>query len=796
MDIIQTKKIIILLVILFGVLTVSWAEKNDDPVKPVLFTDVDIDDSFWAPRLEINRTVTIPHAIRMCEKTNALNSSVMYKVIESAAYTLAKYQDNNLEEFVTRWINKNVPEILPDKSGKTWKELGWENNLYAAGHFFEAAVACFQSLGNKKILDAAIQIADYLDSIFGPGKRYGTPSHQEIEVGLVKLYRLTGNDRYLKLAKFFLDQRGRALDFFGRRLYGAYSQDHKPVTQQMKAVGHAVKATYMYMGMTDVAALTGTDDYMASLHRIWEDIVTKKIHVTGNIGCRRLFEGFGEEYELPNFTCWNETCAAIGNIMWNHRLFLLKGDAKYNDVIERTLYNGFLVGVSLSGDRFFYQNLLKSFGDFERSAWFGVPCCPPNVTRLMASLGSYIYAKSGEDIYINLFIGSQAKIKTDGNTIQVTQETKYPWEGAVKLTIYPDHTGEFMICVRIPGWAQDQPMPGNLYRYMKKSDKQVTIKVNGKSQKFEIAKGFAKIKRKWNKNDVIELDLPMPVRRVLAHEKVKDDQGKVALERGPVVYCAEWPDNGGKVLSLLIPDDAKFESEYRTDLLKGVMVISGKVLALSRGKNKISVKKKKHKLVAIPYYAWANRGKGEMAVWLARDEFKVKLPPVPTIASTSQVSSSPSLPSGAPGIENYEALFDQMEPFSSSDGSFSYFRLIPKENNTGWVQYDFKEPAQVSSVEVYWVDDNRFCKIPESWRVLYRVGENWKPVKNHGPYGVERDTFNKVSFDPVKTDGLRLEIKPKRRFYFDFQIGPPDGSFVRDGPVEWYECGIIEWRVK
>lgn len=789
-------RIFIVGLVLHFAATIFPAEIKDYPIQLIPVKDVTITDDFWASRWEINRTVTIPHCIKMNEKTGRINGSTMYKVIEAAAYTLAKRDDPRLKEYVIQWIDKIVPEILPGQSGKTWKDLGWANNLYSAGHLFEAAVACYQGLGNKKLLDAALQIADYIDTIYGPGKRYDTPGHGEIEPGLAKLYRVTGDERYIKLAKFFLDQRGRILEFFGRRMRGEYYQDHEPVVQQSRAAGHAVSATYMYMGLTDVLGLLGTDDYLQVQDKIWEDIVTKKIHITGGIGARRLFEGFGDEYELPNFICWNETCAAIGNILWNHRLFLVEKDGKYIDVLERTLYNGFLVGVSLKGDLFFYQNPLVSFGDYERSEWFGVPCCPPNVARLMASLGGYIYARAENDVYVNLFIGSRAEIKTESNSVQIKQETRFPWEDKVKVTVDPEHSGDFTVFIRIPGWVQGQPLPGDLYRYLRKRNQQPGIKVNGELFSFRAERGYAAIQRTWKKGDTIELTLPMGVRRVIAHKNVEADTGRVALERGPVVYCVEQTDNNDNVFNLLVPDEAFIDSEYRDDFLNGVSTLTGRVLALQRGEDGVSVKKRDHDLVAVPYFAWANRGKGEMAVWLSREESKVKLPPAPTIASTSRITSSPSRPSGAPGIGNFPALVDQMEPQSSSDDSFSFFRLILTEGDTGWVQFDFIKPSEVSSVEVYWLDDHRFCKMPRSWRILYRDGETWRPVLNKDSYGVERDRFNTVTFDTVNTDGLRLEIKPQRKFYFDRQIGPPDGSFVTDGPIEWYECGIIELRIQ
>ena len=667
---------------------------------------------------------------------------------------------------------------------------------------YEAAATHFETTGRKDFLNKAIESANDINAVMGPDKRRDVPGHQGIEVGLVRLYRDTGNADYWKLAKFLLDERGSAKTLNGRTLFGEYAQDHVPVIDQHTAVGHAVRAVFMYMGMSDVAAINGDAAYLGALNDIWEDITYRKLALTGGIGARRLFEGFGEPYELPNLICWNETCAAFANAIWNHRLFLQSGDAKYLDVMERTIYNGFLVGVSLSGDRFFYQNILKSVGGFERSEWFGVPCCPPNVARLIASLGGYVYATAGDRLYVNLFLGSEARIKLDHNAVQIKQETRYPWEGAVKMTVSPENSGPFAVYLRIPEWAQNRPLPGDLYRYAPVPETKIAMKINGQPAELALERGFARIERSWAKGDVIDINFPMPVRRVMAHEKIKEDQGRVALERGPIVYCAEWPDNGGKVLSLVVPDQAVLSGAYRKDLLGGVEVITGKVVRLDRGKDKVSVERKTHDLVAIPYYAWANRGQGEMAVWLAQEDSRALPPPAPTVASTSRVSASPNripTPSGstsAPGIENFGAVNDQAEPVDAFDGSTPFLRLIPLEGSPAWVQYDFKAPTQVSSADIFWLDDHRFCKVPESWRILYRDGEEWKPVANLGPYPIEIAGPSRVTFTPVTTSALRLEIQPRKQIYYDGTIGPPNGTSVRNGPLEWYECGVFEWRVK
>ena len=612
----------------------------------VPFTDVVIADEFWAPRLETNRKVTIPYDFKKCEQTGRIdnfakagglmegkfegiyfNDSDLYKVIEGAAYSLKSHPDPELESYVDGVIEKiaaaqwedgylytfySLPQRQPEKR---WTDVQHKHELYCAGHFFEAAAAYYQATGKRKILDVAIRLADYIDSVFGPGKKHDVPGHEEIEIGLVKLYRVTGDKKYLALAKFFLDERGKAR---GRKLYGEYCQDHKPVVKQDAAVGHAVRAGYLYSGIADVAGLTGDAGYVEALGRIWKDVASKKLYITGGIGARGGGESFGKDYELPNKSAYCETCAAIANAMWNHRMFLLDGDAKYIDILERVIYNGFLSGISLSGNKFFYPNPLASDGKYQRSPWFGCACCPTNIVRFMPSLPGYAYAYKNDSVYVNLFIGGSAAIKMGHNAVRLTQRTRYPWDGNVKITVEPESRRagkEFAICVRIPGWAQNRPVPSDLYRYLDQNSQKITLKVNGQPAAPDTDKGFARIRRTWQVGDVIEMNLPMPIRRVLSHEKIKDNTGRTAIQRGPVVYCLEGADNPQGVANLVLPTDAKLQTEYQSDLLGGVVTISG------QGKIRQPEKEGKAvlediKAVAIPYYAWAHRGKNEMAVWL------------------------------------------------------------------------------------------------------------------------------------------------------------------------------------
>jgi hypothetical protein len=472
-------------------------------------------------------------------------------------------------------------------------------------------------------------------------------------------------------------------------------------------------------------------------------------------------------------SAYNETCAAVGNDYWNYRLYLLHADAKYIDVMERTLYNGLLSGVSLDGKSFFYPNPLESKGQHKRQPWFGVACCPSNITRFLSSLPGYVYAQQRDSVYVNLFVASRAEIKMEsGRVLRLVQHTSYPWDGAIRITVNPDSTGQFAINVRIPGWARNEAAPSDLYRFLDQSGEQVVLKVNGLSMPTKVDKldrGYVTLDRKWKPGDVIELVLPMPARRVVASDHVAADRGRVALQRGPIVYCAEWPDNpGGRVRNLVLPDSARLTAEFRPDLLNGVMTIRGKALGLlydSEGK----LGKREQDFVAIPYYAWANRGPGEMSVWIADNEASVTPPPLPTIASTSRVSVSER-------AHNPIAVNDQSEPRSSRDNSDIYLHWWPEKGATEWIEYSFEKTATVSESEIYWYDDTGRgeCRVPLSWRLLYRDGGEWKPVETAESYGVEKDRFNKVRFKPVTTSALRLEVTMQK---------------------DW-SAGLHEWKVK
>jgi hypothetical protein len=773
--------------------TLGTGQENKQPlqrdynVKPVPFNLVNVSDKFWSPRLEINRTVTIPYCFQMCEETGRIrnfekaaglrqgkhegiyfNDSDVYKVMEGAAYSLQVHPDIVLRLYLDKLITimgraqwedgylytfYSVPQRQPEKRWTNERDM---HEQYCIGHMFEGAVAHYQVTGDKAFLDIATKCADYICQVFGPGKRTDPPGHQEIEIGLCKLYRATGDGKYLDMAKFLLDSRGRK----GNRgpdgnggLYGEYAQDHIPVVEQTEATGHSVRAAYMYTGMADVAALTGNMEYIKAIEAIWHDVVGTKLYVTGGIGASGGNEGFSAKYELPNLTAYCETCASFANIFWNHRMFLMQGDAKYIDVLERTLYNAALSGIGMKGDRFFYPNPLESSGT-ERSPWFDCACCPSNVARFVPSVPGYAYAYKDNDIYVNLFISGDATIQAAGNKVKLVQETEYPWKGKVDIKVEPEKSEKFTVCVRIPGWARNEAVPSDLYKFLTPVDDKPTLKVNGKAISPSIEKGYAHIERQWQKGDTIELDLPMPVRRVIAHEQVKADRGRVALQRGPLVFCLEGPDNDGNVLNMAIADDAKLKSEYQPDLFNGVIVITGKAqIAKRTGDGKV-VAAGTRQFTAIPYYAWAHRGRAQMTVWPARELQSAKPEPADTLTYTSKTTASFIHVSLA-------AIKDQVVPENSGDSSAQQLDFWPHKGTTEWVQFEWKDKHDISGVKVYWFDDTGRgeCHLPKSWQVLYRGADGkFIAVKNSGSYGVEKDTFNKVAFEPVKTDAIKIEI--------------------------------------
>jgi uncharacterized protein len=768
--------------------------RSDYPIKPVPFTQVHVSDQFWAPRIETNRTVSIPTAFEQCERTGRIENFVRaaevlhgealkdkhppgfpfddtdpYKVIEGASYALSVHPDPKLEAYVDTLIAKIAAAQEPDGYLYTTRTIDpqhphewagkerWVNEeilsheLYNAGHLYEAAYAHYEATGKRTLLDVALKNADLLVRTFGPGKRKIYPGHQIVEMGLVKLYRVTGKEEYLDLAKFMLDCRGGG---------SPYNQADVAVVDQTQAEGHAVRATYMYSGMADVAAMTGDKQYVGALDKIWENVVDKKLYITGGIGALAQGEAFGADYELPNMVAYNETCAAVGNDFWNQRMFLLHGDSKYVDIFERTLYNGLISGVSLDGKTYFYPNPLESNGQHQRSPWFGVACCPGNITRFMPSIPGYVYAEQRDTLYVNLFLSNTANITLgNGRKLKVAQETRYPWSGDVKITLDPEQQGPFTVKVRVPGWAMGKAVPGDLYEFADHAEAQPKIAVNGVQQALNLDRGYATIARNWKKGDSIELSLPMPVRRVRANSKVEADLSRVALQRGPIVYAAEWPDSPDHhVRNIVLSDSQPLRAEWKPSLLRGVEVIEGKATAYRYASNR-QLEHSEEAFIAIPYYAWANRGPGQMEVWIADQESAAHPAPFPSLASKSKVTTSgPTMAEN--GVRDPKLVADQEEPASSSDAT-SFYAWMPKRGTQEWIQYDFPAESRVSSVDVYWFEEpgRGPIKLPSNWRLLYKDAGQWKPVETSDSFGTAANSYNHVSFKPVTTGGLRLEVQ-------------------------------------
>lgn len=621
------------------------------PIDPVPFTSVKVTDNFWGQRLQASREVTIPLAFSKCEETGRYENFVkaahpsdtykvegfsfddtdVYKTIEGASYSLQTYPDKKLQKYIdsvlvivagaqepdgylytARTMNPKHPHNWAGK--ERWVAVeNLSHEFYNLGHMIEGAVAHYQATGKRNFLNIAIKYADCVCREIGNGpqqKKY-VPGHQIAEMALVKLYMVTGDKKYLDQAKFFLDTRG----YTSRK--DAYSQAHKPVVEQDEAVGHAVRAVYIYSGMADVAAITGDSSYIKAIDKIWDNIVSKKIYITGGIGARHAGEAFGNNYELPNQSAYCETCAAIGNVYMNYRLFLLHGDAKYFDVLERTLYNGLISGVSLDGGSFFYPNPLSSNGKYSRKPWFGCACCPSNVSRFIPSLPGYVYAVKNDQVYVNLYLSNKAELKVDKKKILLEQETGYPWNGDIRLKITQGNQ-DFTMKLRIPGWVRGNVLPGDLYSYTDNQKPAYQVSVNGQTVESDVNDGYLSIARKWKKGDVVEVHFDMIPRIVKANPKVEADHGRVAVERGPIVYCAEWPDNRFNVHSILLNQHPQFKVTDKPELLYGIRQITTDAQALSYDKAGKLVTKDVE-LTLIPYYAWAHRGEGDMEVWLSID---------------------------------------------------------------------------------------------------------------------------------------------------------------------------------
>lgn len=796
------------------------------PITPVPFTSVKVEsNSFWGQRLEASRVVTIPLAFSKCESegryTNFSNAAEHmkdpskvfkvngvgysfddtdpYKTIEGASYILQTYPDKKLKLYIDSVLNVIASAQEPDGylytartqnpgdphhwAGDTrWSKVeDLSHEFYNLGHMVEGAVAHYQATGSRKFLDIAIRYADCVIREVGdkPGQACVVPGHQIAEMALCRLYLVTGDRKYLDQAKFFLDYRGKTT------IKTEYSQSHQPVVEQDEAVGHAVRATYMYAGMADVAALTGDSAYINAIDAIWDNIVNKKLYITGGIGATASGEAFGPNYYLPNMSAYCETCAAIGNVYVNHRLFLLHGESKYYDVLERSLYNGLISGVSLDGGKFFYPNPLESMGQHQRQAWFGCACCPSNISRFVPSLPGYVYAVKDRAVYVNLFLSNTSNLTVAGKKVALTQSTGYPYCGDINIKVDRNSCGQFDLKIRIPGWLKSRPLPGELYSYSDNKRLGYSIKVNGVEAEGTVTEdGYFTIPRKWKKGDEVTIHFDMEPRTVRASEKVEADRGMVSIERGPIVYCAEWPDNKFDIKSVLINQNPEFTLEQRdlsafipeTSKAKLNTYKTQNITTLTTDAQTLAFDKQgklttqEVKLTLIPYYAWCHRGNGDMKVWIPQD-LKATNPAAPaTLASQSKIHSSMRIPA-------LQSIADRLVPKDGNDRSMPYTHWWPKNNATEWISYTFPEEATVQSCTVYWFDDQPWggCRVPDSWKIYYKdaAGE-WQPVEEPDSYPVGKGEPCTVNFKPVKTTALKLEVTMNHRL----------------------SAGVFEWIVK
>lgn len=807
----------LLFLLLSSAALTAQAAPPDYPVKPIPFTDVRITGGVLQARQATNAAVTAPFALAQCEsslriknfelatetmkrraagETNFQNKpptiypfddSDVFKAIEGVSFCLSVQPNPALEAKVAEFVKKIAAAQEPDGYLYTWRTMHpdspahewihqqrWLNDpkisheLYNIGHLYEAGVAHQQATGSRELLDVCLKSAELVDREFSDGEPRIAPGHQVIEMGLAKLYRATGDPRYIKLAKIFIEARGYNKN--------PYSQDHKPAVQQEEAVGHAVRANYLYSGMADVAALTGDRQYFEAISRIWDNVVSRKLHLTGGCGARAAGEAYGEDYELPH-RCYNETCAAVAFLFWNHRMFLMTGDAKYMDVFERSLYNGVLSGVSLSGDRFFYPNPLEydgkavnNHGHAGRAPWFGCACCPPNILRTIASLGGYAYAVRDDTLFVNLYTDSEVTSSVSGTKVQLKQATLYPWNGKVELKVIPEQAKTFTVSLRIPCWVQGKPLPSDLYSYDSPAPASWSLQVNGEQVKPQIVDGFARIKRDWKAGDTISLDLPMLIRRVAGNPMISATKSQVAFERGPVVYAFEGHDNEGSVFDAVISADTDVTAVHRPDLLGGatILVVDRAARAWRDEQGKINTKRAR--FTAIPYALWANRGLSPMTVWVAREPSVARPAPLPTTASQAKITTSFHREGMDPARLN-----DQEVP-TRSRRDVANFDFWPHKGTAEWVAYEFAKPTKVDSVTVWWFDDTGSgeCRLPKSWKLLYRTesGE-WQPVRGVSEFGIRKATPIKVNFEPITTQALRVEVQLPER----------------------YSAGLYEWMV-
>lgn len=624
--------------------------KGIEKYRPLPLQNVEIRDRFWKPKIDINREHTIPFQYKQCLDTGRVDAlklkkdgpvphpfwdSDIAKWIEAGSYSLAKHYDSALDQLIDDvidlldyaqqpdgYLNSYITLVCPEKR---WKDLRDSHELYCAGHLIEAGVAHFNATKKKSLLNIVCKYADYIDTVFGPepGKLKGYCGHEEIELALIKLYRVTDNEKYLKLSQYFIDERGKEPHYFDeeqKHIKGyfddlfktfpnlkEYNQSHKPVREQDEVVGHSVRAMYLYCAMADLAIELDDLELKTVCERLWQNLNGRKMYITGGIGSEEKYEGFTFDYDLPNETSYAETCAAIGLVFWNHRMLQLDCNARYADLMERALYNGVLSGISLDGKKYFYHNPLASLGDVHRKEWFGVSCCPPNISRLLSSLGDYIYSHDQNTINVHLYIEGSGTFNLHNQKIVLHQNSNYPWDENIDLTVELDQQIDFKLKLRIPGWCNE-----------------AKLTVNGESFDIQghLEKGYVVIDRTWSNHDKISLILPMPVERMYSHPAVRQNVNHVSIQRGPIVYCIEGTDNVSNLYDIILPLNSELHAQYDDQLLGGIVNISGKAKLLDKESwndtlyRSTTPEDENIELVAVPYFAWDNREHGPMRVWI------------------------------------------------------------------------------------------------------------------------------------------------------------------------------------
>ncbi len=775
------------------------SSRAEGPLTAVPFHRVAIDDAFWWPWLETHRQASLPACLDRCDETGRIanfaraagleegahegllfNDSDVYKVIEGAAYTLHVRPDPVLEARVDAIIEKiaaaqeedgylNTYVQLVDPALR-WKNIRHGHELYCAGHLIEAGIAYWQATGKRGLLEVSIRFADLIDADFGPAARRDPPGHEELELALLKLAKVVDpedGERYTSLARFFIGQRGSTA---GRESFGEYAQDHLPVRAQREAVGHAVRAMYLYCGMADLATATGDDSLLDALEDLWEDVVQRKMYVTGGIGSSAGNEGFTQPFDLPNDAAYAETCAAIGMVLWNHRMYLATSEPRYAEIMERALYNGALAGLSMSGDRFFYDNPLGSRGDHLRVPWFDCSCCPSNLVRFLPALGERIYATRGDDeLWIALYVGSQTTVEMGGVAVRVRMETDHPWSGDVALRIDPARSTRFELHLRIPAWMEQRDGADG------ESDIGMDVAVNGEQVLIGTGEVYMLI-RSWNPGDVVHVRMPMQPQRGHADERVEANQGRVSVMRGPLVYAAEQADNPAGVRNQALDPFAELTAEMDAELLGGVVKVRGTGSRVTGRAGRARLTDPAAAVTLIPYAFWANREPGEMVVWLPESAELAEVPGEGDVLEQGgvQVSGSHCWQS-----DTLLALNDGKLPSSSGDQGIPRTTFWDHRGTLEWLQYRFEEPRQLSRSRVYWFDDTGAgnCRVPQDWHLEVEGADGWKPVTllEAQAYGMGIDSLQEVRFVPVESAAVRLVLALQPQFsagVLEWEVGP------------------------